>query len=47
MRHVIADRVEDQTGRNGFLAGTEERSGGSSRGDVQCDDHATSVELRG
>ena len=46
MRHVIAERVQHQTGREGLFAGTEERSGGSSRGHVQRDDHPTSVELR-
>ena len=47
MRHVIAERMEDKTGREGLFAGTEERSGGGSRGHVQRHDHATSVELRG
>ena len=46
MWHVIAERVEHQTGDEGLFAGTEERSGGSSRGHVQRDDHAPSVELR-
>jgi hypothetical protein len=47
MRHVVAERVEQQTGGDGLLAGTEERAGGSARGNVQRDDHAPSVELRG
>jgi hypothetical protein len=47
MRHEIAERVEHHTGRESLLAGTEERSDGSSSGHVQRDDHPTSVELRG
>ena len=47
MRHVIPERVQDHAGHEGLLAGAEERPGGSSRGHVQRDDHATSVELCG